>query len=68
MNITQIDGQHLICLRQEEALMLLRLTQTALLHGPTALEPEEGANGAGFARILAAALMKGLTTAESRRD
>lgn len=35
MKITQVDGNHLLCLNQREALMMASIFQASLLHEPT---------------------------------
>jgi len=35
VKITQVDGNHLLCLNQREALMMASIFQASLLHEPT---------------------------------
>jgi len=35
VKITQVDGNHLLCLNQNEALMMASVFQASLLHEPT---------------------------------
>jgi hypothetical protein len=35
VKITQVDGNHLLCLNQSEALMMASIFQASLLHEPT---------------------------------
>ncbi|MFM7651735.1 MAG: hypothetical protein ACKO5M_02235 [Vulcanococcus sp.] len=57
MKIATIEGHHLISLNTPEALMLLRLLQSARLHGPTAPEQDRAGEVDQFYRELTASLM-----------
>jgi hypothetical protein len=69
VKITQVDGHHLLCLNQHEALMMARVFQVALLHNPTCAAMQQRGEFAtfhhqmidGLAHALAGAAAQGAT-------
>lgn len=57
MKVTQINGEHLICLSEREALLLLRLLQPSLLHEANQREWRQPGEAAHFHRSLTQALL-----------
>ena len=63
MKITQVDGNHLLCLNQQEALMMARVFQVALLHNPTCAALQERSEFAAFHRQIMGGLARSLADA-----
>ena len=59
VKITQVDGNHLLCLNQREALMMASIFQASLLHEPTQQALISRTDFAGFHRQV----MQGLAGA-----
>lgn len=62
VKITQVDGHHLLCLNQPEALMMTRLFQVALLHEPTRTALQDCPEFARFHQQAMAGLVRSLAS------